>query len=401
MFVDYPSDHLQIQSKRRKIMKSVKYVLVCLVVLACCLSAADGFAKSYPIGAFFPMTGSQAYYGRIFSHGPMTAVDQINKAGGVEGYSFDLIITDFKNVDVTLCVTGLRKMISVDKIPVVLASYTATTLGSQPICEKSKVLMLNGASYSPQLVNKPYLFSLRLSQSQTLPPMLKYFWDKGVRRLGLVYASGPMGEGPMKEVLIPLWTKWGGTIVAQEPQQMGTVDFSASLTRIRAGKPDAIVAISGGQDLGYIVKGAREIGLTCPIAVNEWAKDFQAIAGDTSKDVFMCVEYFDRTSPNPVTQEFVKAYEAQWKEDAEFFAANFYDAVKHVIPELIKRVVKNGGDPLNGEQLEKAIWIDPKFKSVYGGELTFKTDGTVDKPMVIFQVVDGKLTQILQVGARK
>jgi branched-chain amino acid transport system substrate-binding protein len=382
-------------------MRSAKCFLLCCLTLTCFLWGGEVFAKSYPIGSFFPMTGSQAYYGRIFSHGAMTAVDQINKAGGVEGYSFDLIITDFKNVDVTLCITGLKKMISVDEIPVVLASYTATTLASQPVCAKSNVLMLNGASFSPQLVNKPYLFSLRLSQAQTLPPMLKFFWEKGIRRLGLVYASGPMGEGPANDVLIPLWTKWGGIIVAKEPNQLGTTDFSASLTRIRAGRPDAIVAISGGQDLGYIVKGAREIGLTCPIAVNEWSADFQAIAGDTSKNVFMCVEYFDSESSNPLTQAFVKDYKAKWNEEPEFFAANFYDAVKHVLPELIKRVVKKGGNPLNGEDLEKAIWLDPTFESVYGGKLTFNQNGTVDKPMIIFEVVDGKLKQARKVSANQ
>ena len=228
--------------------------------------------------------------------------------------------------------------------------------------------------------------------------MLKYFWDSGVRRLGLIYVSDPMGEGPIKEVLIPLWTKWGGTIVAEEPHRAGMTDFSAALTRIRAGKPDAIVDISGGQDLGYIIKGAREIGLTCPISVNEWANDAQTIAGDTSENVFMCVEFFDRKSSNPLTQNFVKDFETQWKELADWRSANFYDSV-NIIPELIKRVVKKGGNPLNGGELEEAIWLDPEFQSLYGGKMILKRDGTVDKPRIIFKVVKGNLTQIRQVGA--
>ena len=178
-------------------------------------------------------------------------------------------------------------------------------------------------------------------------------------------------------------------------------DFSASLTRIRAGKPDAIYSISTGNDIGYIVKGAREIGMTCPISVIEWSNDFHAITGDKSKNVFMCVEYFDITDPNPITQAFVKNYEARFKEQPEFFAANFYDATKHIIPELVSRVVKKGGNPLNGEQLEAAIWDNPKFKSVYGKDMVLKRDGTVDKPMVIFEVVNGKLSKVKQVEVVK
>jgi branched-chain amino acid transport system substrate-binding protein len=379
-------------------MKYAKIFLVGVSVLACCLSAYEASAKSFPIGAFWPMTGPQAYYGRVMSRGALTAIDQINGAGGVEGYQFNLFITDYKNIDVNLCITGLRKMISVDKIPVVLASFSATTLASQPICVNAKVLMINGGAYSPKLVEKPFLHTIRLAQQQMLPPILKYFWDNGARRLGLIYLSDPSGEVPAKTTVIPMWTKWGGTIVAEEPHQPGLTDFSAYLTRIRAGKPDVIIDISTGQDMGYIVKGAREVGLTCPISVIEWTNDVQAIAGDTSENVFTCVEFFDRESSYPLTKSFVKDFETKWKEPTDFYSANYYDAVKHIIPELIRRVVKKGGNPLNGGELEEAIWFNPTFESVYGGKMTLKRDGTVDKPAVIFKVVKGKLTQIKQVS---
>ena len=82
---------------------------------------AIGKTKTFPVGAFLAMTGSGAHIGRVMSQGAITAVDQLNAGGGVEGYNFKLIITDFKNVDVNLAVTGVRKMISIDKIPAVLA----------------------------------------------------------------------------------------------------------------------------------------------------------------------------------------------------------------------------------------------------------------------------------------
>jgi branched-chain amino acid transport system substrate-binding protein len=104
-------------------------------------------------------------------------------------------------------------------------------------------------------------------------------------------------------------------------------------------------------------------------------------------------------SSYPLTQAFVKDFETKWKEPTDFYSANYYDAVKHIFAELIKRVVKKGGNPLNGGELEEAIWLDPKFDSVYGGKMTLKRDGSVDKPMVIFKVVKGKLTFVKQVTA--
>ncbi len=379
-------------------MRNLKILLVCVAVLAWCLPAY-GQTKTFPVGAFLPMTGPQAYYGRVMSRGAQTAIDQINAAGGVAGYKMDLIVTDFKNIDVNLTVTGVRKMISVDKIPVVLAAFSVTTLGAQPICEKAKVLMINGGAWSPKLVNKPFLHTIRLSQQQLLPAMVKYLWDSGARRLGLLYLSDPSGELPMKNTVIPMWKKFGGTIVAEEPHQPGLTDFSAYLTRIRAGKPDAIISLSTGADIAYAVKGAREIGLTCPISVPEWNKDYQTIAGDTSENVFSCMEFYDPKSTYPLAQAFRKDFEAKWKEPTDFYSANYYDAVRFIFADLIGRVSKKGGNPMNGGELEQAIWADPKFDSVYGGKMVLKKDGSVDKPMVIGKIVKGVLTPIKQVSA--
>ena len=79
------------------------------------------------------------------------------------------------------------------------------------------------------------------------------------------------------------------------------------------------------------------------------------------------------------------------------FAANYYDAVYNMLPELIRRVVKKGANPANGAELEKAIWENPAFKTIYGGEIKINRDGSSNKPIAIFKIVDGKKTVIKQV----
>lgn len=378
--------------KRAK-MKPVRIFLVCfLLVSVGFLFPCEGKAqKTLTIGGIWPMTGPQAYYGKFQGNGAILAVEEISAAGGVAGYKLKLEIVDYKNIDVNLAVTGVRKMITIDKIPALLTSYSAPTLGVQPIGAKANVVMFNGGAYSPKLMNLPYLHTTRLLHNQMIPGMLNFFWKMGIRRLAAIYISDPAGEFPMQQVLKPEWTKMGGTVVAMEPHEPGITDFSAQLSRIKAAKPDAIYDISTGQDQAYIVKGARELGLTCPMHVADWSADFQAISGKTSENVYVCVEYFDRESPNPSTRKFVKNYEARFGEPPDFFSANYYDIV-YVIAELIKRVVAKGGNPLDGAQLESAIWDAPKFDTVYGGKLELLRDGTARKALVIFKIIDGKLT---------
>ena len=59
-------------------------IFVCAVV-AVSLVAATVSAKDLNVGAFFAMTGSNAFIGQAMSRGAMTAVDQVNEAGGAGG----------------------------------------------------------------------------------------------------------------------------------------------------------------------------------------------------------------------------------------------------------------------------------------------------------------------------
>jgi branched-chain amino acid transport system substrate-binding protein len=337
------------------------------------------------------MTGSGAHIGRVMSQGALTAIDHVNENNMVPGYKFDLIVTDFKNVDVNLAVTGVRKMISVDKIPAVLASYSPTTLGCQPICARNHVVMINGGAYSPKLINKDYLHTIRLAQHQMVPTMLDFLWEKGVRKLGLLYVSDPSAIVPIEEFVKPIWKKKGGKIIADEPHQSGITDLSPYLARIKAGQPDAIIDYSTGESIAYGIKQAREMGMDVPIVISDWMADYQTITGETSNNVFNCVDFFDKNNEEPYTKKFVTDYEKKWEDPVDFFAANYYDGVM-IIAELANRVIKQNGNPLDGAQLEKAIWENPHFKSVYGGELRLNKDGSVSKQMVIFEIVDGEQT---------
>ena len=365
------------------------------------LFSHDAFAqKTYPIGRFLADDRPAGLLRAGDEPRALTGIEQINEAGGMEGYQFKLIITDYKNVDVNLAVTGVQKMISIDKIPIVLASFSAPTLGVQPICARAKVVMINGGAYSPKLVEKPFLHTIRMAQHQTVPPTLKFLWKQGVRKIGVLYISDPAGEMPAKQYIEPIWKKMGGTIVAMEPHQPGLTDFSAYLARIKAGDPDAIYDISTGQDQAYIVKGAREMGMKIPIVVPDWnPTDFNPIAGETSENTYVASDFFDRESTDAKTVKFVSAYEKKWNEKADFYSANYYDAVSYILPELMKRVAKKGGNPLDGDQLEKAIWSNPTFETVYGGSMKLNPDGTVNKPLVIFKIVGGQLKIVEKVKA--
>jgi hypothetical protein len=69
--------------------------------------------------------------------------------------------------------------------------------------------------------------------------------------------------------------------------------------------------------------------------------------------------------------------------------------VQFILQPLMKRVADRQGDPSKpGEllaEMERALKEGVTFPSVYGGDMKLHADGTVIKPLGVFEVKDGKL----------
>src|SRR5688500_9160494 len=76
------------------------------------------------IGALLPLTGSGANYGKSLKQGIDLAVDDINRAGGVNGQRIEIVYEDSQS-DPRTGISGFNKLAGVDKVPVVLGSLSS------------------------------------------------------------------------------------------------------------------------------------------------------------------------------------------------------------------------------------------------------------------------------------
>src|SRR5574341_1350947 len=362
--------------KESPMKRSRFWVGVCAVAFlswAALLVPVQAQQKTLKLGMLLAMTGPGAFYGQVMSRGAQLAVDQINRAGGIGGYKLELVIEDHKSGDADAGVSGARKMLDVDKVPVILTSYSAPTLAIQPLAVEKKVLLLNGGGVGSQLVNKPNLYNTRMLSSQTAPFIVQW------------------GTGRLKAKCV----KAGCQIVVQEPHDIGAKTYTAQLARIKAARPDVLMLGTWGDDVGYVLNQARAYGLTVPILGIEWTPNAQKIGGKAMESYVIAVDRFDPEGGDAKTKAFVEAYRAAHKDAPEFYAANYYEHVQYVLQPLIKRVVERKGDPSKpGEilaEMASALRAGATFQSVYGGDMQLHADGTVVKPLGVFEVKAGNL----------
>jgi branched-chain amino acid transport system substrate-binding protein len=103
---------------------------------------------------------------------------------------------------------------------------------------------------------------------------------------------------------------------------------------------------------------------------------------------------------SPLAKIFVSEFAKEYGGDKpDFYAANFYENA-FVMWEVIRRVLKAGGDPKDGDALEKALESNLTVVSVYGGDastvgtytLDPKTHSVLKREMGVFEYKSGKVT---------
>lgn len=365
-------------------------MMVCIVLAAIFASTANAAmqdSKEFPFGAILAMSGSGSWYGTTMERGINIAVEEINADNGAAGYKFKYMIEDHKSGLTTPAQNAFRKLTSIDHTPAILSSFSAPTLSIMAMAKQKHILVFNGGASSPKLINIPYLYNTRMLGNEIVPFTLKYLWDKGYRTMATIYANqtAPIS---LNEAAIDYWKKLGGTVVSEQKHETGATDFAAEASIIRSKNPDIIFCPSTGLDVGYVIKAIRKMGVNAPICGTEHSGDMEKVTGDASEGYLFASEHFDVNSDAPWTSRFVSKFKAKYDVEPDFYAANYYE-LTYILKELVSRVVAKAGNPLDGAQLEKAIWDNPKFQSIYGGYITLKKNGTCQKPVVLFEIKNG------------
>lgn len=381
-------------------------VTLSAVGLTACGGDDDGGSGSeggtIKIGVLTALSGAAAVYGTPIVQGAKLAAEELNADGGVEGYDFEVIEEDHAN-DPDSAVTAAQKLLTVENVNALLSSFTAPTLAVRPLACEREVPILNGGAIGADLIGQECLYNTVANSVTMYPQLLEHAIEEtGVTKVATIFWNDEAGNAINDEVSSTC-EKLGCDVVAAESHEVGATDLSVQLARIKSESPELLVIGSYGDDLGYIIGGARDIGLNIPIVGNDFTPNALEIAGADAMEGYTAIlDRFDATIDDPETTEFVAAYKKEYGEDATNFAANYYEHVKYVYAEAVKRAVQDGDDPLDTgvilSSIQALVEEGHEFPSLYGDSMVLNDDGTVDKPVAIYQVKGGALERVAEVG---
>ena len=266
-------------------------VAVCLAVALTLIGGLTPEARAgqvIKIGATLPLSGPAGGDGQLFLEGRKLAVDGINASGGVLGGKLELVVRD-DGMEPAKVGPLYENLVRDDKVDVFLSSYGAPmTMPAMAVADKYDKIMVSGYSSSTSLMEKyggKRFFSVA---TQPKDKMFVNWFYRGLTDFFWDFDSWNHKEGFPKPVKIAvlnenqlwgieqskLWKPYaesqGWQVVMNEFVEMGQMEFSSIISKIKRLKPDVILAEFFYFRCVPFVKQLHEQGVTAPfIAMSE------------------------------------------------------------------------------------------------------------------------------------
>jgi branched-chain amino acid transport system substrate-binding protein len=229
--------------------------------------------------------------------------------------------------------------------------------------EAKKFMVVMNAATSIVTTKSPYMARVSVTLPQNCEQLGTWAFRNGIRKVYTMvsdYAPGHDAEAAFQSA----FKASGGEIVGAVRMPVATVDFSAFVQRAKDQAPEGIfVFIPGGSQPPALAKALVERGLN-PAKIRLMGQgeitDESALAamGDAAVGIITALHY-DYNHQSQTNADFVKAYNAEFKRNPDFFSAGGYDGM-HLIYEALK---KSGGKA-DGESLIAAAkgmkWESPR-----------------------------------------
>lgn len=365
--------------------RNVFYVLVLILLIILGINVCAKKKMEVKIGVIASLTGPIAPYGEKLKEGAELAVKEVNQKGGIEGKSIKLIIEDAKSTP-NDAVLAMRKLVNVDKIPVVIGVIgSSLAMAVAPIAENNKVVLLSTGASTPDYTNTgDYTFRNRSSAEQEVKKMAEVAFDvMNFRKITVLYVDNDYGTS-YKNVFKKRFEELGGIITLTESFSQGSTDMRAQLSKIKPSSVDGIYLVAQAVEAAHVVKQAKELKINAQIlsTIGVETANFLDLAGEAAEGIIYSTASYNPDSIDPNVKHFEDLYRSENNKSADLFAATAYDAIH-----ILVNVIKNYG--YSSDEIKNGLYNLQNYPGA-SGLTSFDKNGDVIKPIAIKKIKNGK-----------
>jgi branched-chain amino acid transport system substrate-binding protein len=339
--------------------------------------------RKIKIGAVLPLTGGGlSPYGQSAQNAILLAIEKSGVKDKVE-----LVVEDDKGCQAKEAATAAQKLIDVDHVVAIVGPMcTSPALAIAPIAEAKKIVVLTSASGKTVTQSGDFIFRTYMSDATKNIALATYVYAKGYRKAAFIHDASQVGSVSQRDDTKEEFIRLGGTVVADESFVAKDKDLRTQLQKIKNSKPDIIFIGGLPDELVLILKQVQELHITSPVASTEASIDpsLLRLAGTAGEGLLIPA---DVSPTNMEVSTFVANYKAKYSAEPKLFSAETYDATLLAIRAAM---ASDGSGESIKANLEK---LGQKYIGA-SGEISFDKNGDVKKPVIIKQVINGKLVEV-------
>jgi len=333
--------------RKKKLAGVFMSFMVAAGVLAGCNSSTSGDGEKggdIKIGANLELSGGVASYGQSAKEGIELAIEEINKEG-INGKKLKLVTVDNKS-DAAEATNGALKLATQDKVVAMIGAATSTnTLAQVQIAQDNKIPLITPTATNATITNKDGKLNDFVFRTCFIDPFQGTVAanfatnDLKVKSAAVLIDSSSDYSKGLATSFKKNFEANGGKIVKEEAYVAKDTDFRATLTNIKAAKPEYIFVPGFYEEVGLIIKQARELGLNVPIMGGDgWdSPKLVEIAGAPALNNTFITNHYSSGDSDKKVQDFVAAFKAKYDgKSPDAFTALGYDTV-YFLADAIKR----------------------------------------------------------------
>ncbi len=368
------------------------------------LSASALAEDTIVLGSAISITGKYSQEGKNAKDGYDFAVKKINDKGGVKinGKPYKLEVKYYDDESTPARTAQLlERIINQDGIKFILGPYASgPTKAAAPVIEKYKVPMVEAEGASRSLFSQgyKYMFAALSTSEQYLSPAIDLAAEFAKKidkkpsqlKIAMAFENDPFSLD-VRQGVVDTAKKYGMKIVIDDKMPRDLSDISATLTKIKALKPDVLVFSGHTKGAITATRQMKEMGVNAPMIGITHCESADIIGkfADAAEGILCPTQWAETLKyKDPLFGSAMEYNKAFLKAHPEYKEVPYQTAQASAAIEIWADAFKRA-QSFDTEKLRDTL-AKTDMETFYGKIKFDKSGKNIGKPMVLRQVQDGK-----------
>ena len=348
--------------------------------------------ETFKIGGIGPMTGAAAVYGNAVMNSIQIAVDEINEAGGINGFQVEFNPQDDEH-DAEKSVNAYNTLKDWGMDFLLGTVTSAPCIAVEAEAANDNMFLLTPSATAIESISGDNAFRVCFADPAQGTASAKYIGEnKLAEKVAVIYDSSDVYSSGIYGAFQAEAANQPFEIVAAEAFTADSkTDFSVQLQKAKDSGADMVFVPFYYNEIALVLKQASDMGFAPKWFGVDGMDGILSLEGfDTSlAEGVTLLTPFSATAEDEKTQSFVNKYKEQFGEVPNQFGADAYDGMYIIKAALEQAEATPDMDSSELCDLMKAAMQEITYDGITGQGITWGADGEPVKDPIVAVIKDG------------